>query len=163
MNILPAPANEHQFGGSHYKGVAYQHWDFAADCRLGYFEGQITKYISRYKKKNGLVDVQKCGHFLDKLIELAAAGRRPQNDDYTVGRGTRFIETNDLGSLEAIVVRYTASWERPHQLGFARVQVTRLIEILSAPKPDQAPRALTSEQEAAVDDTAGLAPKGDAS
>lgn len=35
----------------------------------GYLEGSALKYISRYKRKNGLEDLLKCKWFLDMLIK----------------------------------------------------------------------------------------------
>ena len=64
-----ATANETQVAGTHYK-TAYQHWDLVWDAGMGYFPGQITKYISRHSKKNGLQDVQKALHFAAKYAEL---------------------------------------------------------------------------------------------
>jgi len=62
-------ANERQVGGNHYAGKI-QHWDIVADHDLDYFQGQITKYVMRWKKKNGIQDLEKARHFLDKYIEL---------------------------------------------------------------------------------------------
>ena len=62
-------ANEKQVGGEHYKS-AIQHWDYAASHEFDYFQGQITKYVTRWKKKNGLQDLEKALHFLEKYIEL---------------------------------------------------------------------------------------------
>lgn len=64
-------ANDKQVGGEHYKepkGV--QHWDFATQHNMDYFQGQITKYICRWKKKNGIQDLEKAQHFLEKYIEV---------------------------------------------------------------------------------------------
>lgn len=66
-------ANKRQVGGEHYKrgGGGEEHWD--RQWRLygrGYFVGCITKYVERYHIKNGLQDLQKARHFLEKLIEL---------------------------------------------------------------------------------------------
>lgn len=69
-------ANERQVGGAHYM-EGYQHWDMAADFQLGYFPGQITKYITRHRKKNKFQDVQKAMHFLDKWEECINAGMLP--------------------------------------------------------------------------------------
>lgn len=65
-------ANEVQVGGSHYhaNGKQIQHWDIVAMHDLDYFQGQITKYVMRWKMKNGLQDLQKAAHFLQKYIEL---------------------------------------------------------------------------------------------
>lgn len=80
-NSLPSgaenrlPANTRQVGGNHYrKAEGEQHWD--RQWRLfgsGYFVGCITKYVERYRDKNGLEDLEKARHFLDKLIELEKA------------------------------------------------------------------------------------------
>ena len=36
---------------------------------FNYLEGNIFKYLSRYKKKNGIEDLKKCQWYLNKLIE----------------------------------------------------------------------------------------------
>lgn len=62
-------SNDIQIGGQHYAG-AYQHWDFVAEC-LGndYLLGCATKYIWRHAKKNGLEDLRKADHYLQKAAE----------------------------------------------------------------------------------------------
>jgi len=63
-------ANEIQIAGNHYKAKAIQPWDYIASNDLGYFEGNIVKYVSRWKDKGGVEDLRKARHYLDKLIEL---------------------------------------------------------------------------------------------
>jgi hypothetical protein len=63
-------ANKRQVGGDHYKTGGEEHWDRVARLGLDYFQGQITKYVERWKKKNGIEDLEKARHFLDKYIEL---------------------------------------------------------------------------------------------
>ena len=58
-----------QVGGSHYKDMKIQPIDFIVGNNLGYIEGNIIKYISRYKAKNGLQDLEKAKHYLEMLIE----------------------------------------------------------------------------------------------
>lgn len=74
-------ANDHQEGGTHYGGTDLQHWDVVVRFGLGYFEGQVTKYLLRWRRKNGLEDLRKARHFLDKLIEEVDAGRIPIDPD----------------------------------------------------------------------------------
>ena len=62
-------ANEIQVGGSHYQ-KPIQTWDFIAANNIGFFEGNVIKYVSRWKDKNGLEDLKKAQHYLTKLIEL---------------------------------------------------------------------------------------------
>lgn len=62
-------ANNKQVGGSHYKSKM-ECWDYILSNDLGYLEGTAIKYITRWKKKNGVEDIQKAIHFLEKLIEV---------------------------------------------------------------------------------------------
>lgn len=67
-------ANAIQYGGTHYKNKAVQPWDYIAANGLGYFEGNVVKYVSRWRDKGGIDDLHKARHYLDKLIELARGG-----------------------------------------------------------------------------------------
>jgi hypothetical protein len=66
-------ANQRQIGGDHYKVGGEEHWDRVARLGLDYFQGQITKYVERWKKKGGLADLRKAEHFLQKYIEIEEA------------------------------------------------------------------------------------------
>ena len=63
-------ANDEQIGGRHYIEKAIQPWDFIVQNNMGYLEGCIIKYVSRYKEKNGIEDLIKASHYLEKLIEV---------------------------------------------------------------------------------------------
>lgn len=63
-------ANSRQVGGAHYKGMPIEHWDITAILEMDYFQGQITKYVMRWRDKNGVIDLEKARHVLDKYIEI---------------------------------------------------------------------------------------------
>lgn len=63
-------ANDNQVAGSHYKTKTIQPWDYIAANELGYFEGNVVKYVSRWRDKGGVEDLRKAAHYLQKLIEL---------------------------------------------------------------------------------------------
>lgn len=63
-------ANDIQVAGDHYKAKSIQPWDYIVANNLGYLEGNIIKYVSRYKEKNGIQDLEKAAHYLAKLIEV---------------------------------------------------------------------------------------------
>ena len=70
-------ANSKQVGGTHYAKDGEQHWDRM--WRLygrGYFVGCATKYLERYHLKNGVQDLEKAKHFIEKLIELEQAAEK---------------------------------------------------------------------------------------
>lgn len=64
------PANAFQVGGQHYKAKAIQPWDYIAANGLGFFEGNVVKYVSRWREKGGIEDLRKARHYLDKLLEV---------------------------------------------------------------------------------------------
>ena len=66
-------ANDKQVGGNHYREksrTGQEHWDVVYDFDLDYFQGQITKYVMRWKFKGGTQDLEKAMHYLEKYIEL---------------------------------------------------------------------------------------------
>ena len=60
--------NDRQVGGDHYKKLEIQTWDYIIANNIGYMEGNIIKYVSRWKEKGGEKDLLKAKHYLDKLI-----------------------------------------------------------------------------------------------
>lgn len=63
-------AFKEQVSGSHYKDCAIQPAEFIHRNGLGYIEGCVIKYVSRWRKKNGVEDLKKARHYLDLLIEM---------------------------------------------------------------------------------------------
>lgn len=70
---LHTGANTTQVGGDHYKTQAIQPWDYILANGLGFLAGNVVKYVSRFDKKNGVEDLKKARHYLDKLIESEQA------------------------------------------------------------------------------------------
>jgi hypothetical protein len=70
LELFPT-ANDMQVGGDHYMDKAIQPWDYIVSNNLGFLEGNIVKYITRWKDKNGVADLRKAQHYLAKLIEVA--------------------------------------------------------------------------------------------
>lgn len=66
-------ANDTQVAGTHYKTLGIQPWDYIAANNLGWFEGSVVKYVTRWRSKGGLADLKKAQHILEKLIELEEA------------------------------------------------------------------------------------------
>lgn len=57
-----------QVGGDHYKRMKIQPIEYILGNELGFCEANIVKYISRYKQKNGVQDVEKVIHYAQMLI-----------------------------------------------------------------------------------------------
>jgi len=60
-----------QVGGDHYSKLAIQPVEYITKNKLTYLQGNVIKYITRYKDKGKpLEDLQKAKHYIDMLIEL---------------------------------------------------------------------------------------------
>lgn len=59
-----------QIGGQHYKDQVIQPVEYIHANGIGYFEGNVIKYVTRWRKKNGIADLEKAKHYIELLIEL---------------------------------------------------------------------------------------------
>lgn len=64
----PGTARETQVGGSHYQNKI-QPFDIIDAWELDFYEGNVLKYLLRYKYKNGSQDLKKAQHYLQKVLE----------------------------------------------------------------------------------------------
>jgi len=64
----PAKAAAKQVGGNHYQ-LPIQPIDYIVKNSLGYREGNVVKYVTRHKNKNGIEDIKKAIHYLEMIVE----------------------------------------------------------------------------------------------
>ena len=70
QQVTTVTPNDVQVGGTHYKEQDIQPWDAIHAWGLGFFSGNVVKYVARHNQKGGVDDLRKARHYLDKLIEL---------------------------------------------------------------------------------------------
>lgn len=75
--VEPVRALDTQEGGNHYKSLKIQPVEYIHANGIGYFEGCVIKYVTRWRSKNGIEDLRKAQHFIDLLIELEAHNHDP--------------------------------------------------------------------------------------
>lgn len=93
-------ANDIQIGGKHYQRE-YQHWDMVLDLNLNYLLGCATKYVSRWKDKNGLEDLKKSLHYISKAVERDLNIR-----EYTETQHNKLdVFCDQLGAAESTAVK----------------------------------------------------------
>ena len=61
---------EIQVGGDHYKKCKIQPVEYIHANGLDFFQGNIVKYITRFRDKGGKADLEKIKHYCNMLIEL---------------------------------------------------------------------------------------------
>ena len=62
-------STSYQIGGDHYKGQNIQPIEYIMANELDFCEGNVVKYVTRWKFKNGIEDLKKARQYLDFLIE----------------------------------------------------------------------------------------------
>lgn len=111
--------NQIQHGGNHYR-TEYQHWDWCIDLKLGYLESAATKYLSRWRNKNGLEDIRKAGHYMAKAVEAHNENRYFNtsillSEKYDTwlrahNQTERFLEAYELTGIESDIMSSIACW-----------------------------------------------------
>lgn len=84
-----------QEGGTHYKGLKIQPIEYIHANGLDFFQGNMLKYLTRHKSKNGAEDLRKVIHYAQLAIELqygeseakAEPQPAPSNDGWIEWKG----------------------------------------------------------------------------
>lgn len=68
-------ANAKQYGGDHYKNMGVEPWNvvdtWPIEQRIGAYRAGALKYLMRMGSKDEqLQEIKKCGHYIEKLIEV---------------------------------------------------------------------------------------------
>lgn len=112
-------ANNKQVAGDHYRtskdGV--QHWDYSVAVNVPNLEYAASKYMTRWYKKNGIEDLEKALHYMEKRLEcynshvgIVKAANRNQ------GLFNRYIADNKIVPHERDIVDLIMHWRGTEQL-----------------------------------------------
>jgi Protein of unknwon function (DUF3310) len=69
-NSVPKSALDIQAGGDHYKSLPIQPVQYIHANKLPYLEGNVIKYVTRHRSKNGKQDIEKAIHYLQLILQL---------------------------------------------------------------------------------------------
>ena len=120
-------ANEMQVGGDHYRS-SLQHWDVVTLYNVPYLEGCASKYVNRWRKKNGLQDLEKALHFVTKLKEVVSArGGAYRRGLVPFAVIEEFVIANDLEMQERFVLQLLWGWNGVNDIDVAIEGVQALI------------------------------------
>ena len=80
----PPLASQYQVGGDHYRAKTVQPWTAMESWMNptefeGFLRGNVIKYIARYRDKDGLKDVYKAKHYMERLVEHLEEIQRRKN------------------------------------------------------------------------------------
>ena len=63
---------EVQVGGDHYKKLKIQPVEYMHGNNIPFMEDSVIKYMTRWRDKGGVKDLEKAKHFIDLLLEMEA-------------------------------------------------------------------------------------------
>ena len=78
--IQQVSATDTQIGGDHYTKLAIQPMRYSMENGLDALQHTVIKYVTRFRDKNGIEDLEKAKHCIDMLIEF----ERGKNDNYRI-------------------------------------------------------------------------------
>ena len=121
--------NVQQVGGSHY-GTKFGHWDYCKLAHTPYLEGAATKYLFRWRGKNGLEDLQKGLTFLEKLMAgMTVDSTNPdQNNTKHLTELEEMFDQNNIPPTERLLMQAIFTWDTYDDLLWAERTYTSFIE-----------------------------------
>lgn len=69
-------ALEIQVGGTHYSKLSIQPMEYSMVNNLDACQHTIIKYVTRFRDKGGVQDLEKAKHVIDMLIEFESRGKQ---------------------------------------------------------------------------------------
>jgi len=99
-------ALDKQVSGNHYKHFVIQPIEYTMKNGLGFIEGNIIKYVSRHKLKNGAEDIQKVKHYAELLLEIEYGIKPNSNELETAVNAVATNEENSAVTLTEMVINH---------------------------------------------------------
>lgn len=91
---------KHQVGGDHYMKMVMQPIELIMQAQLSYIQGNIVKYISRYKYKNGLEDIKKTIQYAKFAMEYDDKGPKHAS----VNLAYAYCKANSLSQAQTNII-----------------------------------------------------------
>ena len=67
-------ASDLQVAGDHYKKLAIQPMRYSMENNLDPMQHTVIKYVTRFRDKGGVQDLEKAKHCIDMLIQFETQG-----------------------------------------------------------------------------------------
>nr|DAK25705.1 MAG TPA: nucelotide kinase [Caudoviricetes sp.] len=105
MEANKCTAFSEQIGGSHYKDMPFQPICLIGSLNLDFFQGNVVKYVSRYKLKDGVRDLEKAKHYCRMAMELAEKPEPPEEEqEEALNLTDQFIVENGLPMIIRTII-----------------------------------------------------------
>jgi hypothetical protein len=145
---MSSETNKSQVGGTHYRTkTGMQHWDLMAAHGVGYLEGQASRYVFRWRKKNGIEDLQKARHFLLKIIEVHLRQKVKETPRVPLENTVLFVQANRMHPIDGAIFSMILTWQSLQDVQRCIEQVDKL---LAAAETERQLAQSTTQQPGAI-------------
>ena len=117
---------DRQVGGWHYSKGGIQPIHFTETNKLTFSEGNVVKYITRYRDKNGLQDLQKVEHYLEFVEKYSETGRR-----ISAKNTIEFVKSNNFNCYQEDILEKMLNYllyGDVRLLSMAKIQLRELMK-----------------------------------
>lgn len=128
---MPSQTPVEQVGGDHYGNSDYKHWDLMCEFHVFWPEANATKYLSRWREKDGLKDLKKALSYVDKRLAICEkpysmqfAGRTFQ---VSVLKMLKWFRGTKMDETEKALCTTLLHWEELDELKAVRDMVANMI------------------------------------
>ena len=119
-------ALERQVGGSHYKDLPIQPIEYILANKLPFCEGNIVKYVTRWKQKGGRQDLEKVIHYAQLLLDNLESAEPVSFGEAAMGaqkaaandRVVAALMKQEKNVLDALVDNYKSVMDLPQNIHF---------------------------------------------
>lgn len=87
----------------------YQPIKFIIDVRADFIQGNIIKYVTRYRYKGGIEDLRKAIHYCDIAEELNVKSKSPVTISKLQTLCRRYVKNNELTDLQYYAIQFCCS------------------------------------------------------
>lgn len=95
-------ANEKQVGGTHYVSLPMQPLELITTVRCSFIQGNIIKYVTRYKSKNRGQDLRKVIHYAQ--LAMYYNDKRRCKDETLSQAVNEYVKKNNLSLLQRKII-----------------------------------------------------------
>jgi len=120
-----------QVAGSHYKTLKIQPVEYIHANGIGYAEGNVIKYLTRWKDKGGIADLEKAKHYIDLLIELESVKKAPDQSPVVEAQEDPIGDSRQRNAYFLVDMAHAwIDYERPMVNGLPYITRSSLVDLM---------------------------------
>lgn len=106
-----------------------QLWDYLIAINAPFMEGNIAKYVLRWRKKNGVQDLEKALDYIDKKIDAIRFGAPSFRETWPQQKLLKqMLFDNEVPTAEAEIIEMILHWRTMYSLYEVQNRINELMK-----------------------------------